>query len=193
MYIRCSIYFKNQCPSDNVRIIAHSLGSRVIFSGLENLHHNLSWNNQNYTLNSVHLLGAAIDYNQHSKNPTDCIVNQNSLNCSGVVIQDEVESFYNLFNPQDNMLQYSYTFAEGGDIPLGLNGINENVDIDNIPDNYNEKNVKYEIPLFPDVDRNGIFDCFEIGFQGSNHCGYMGARSGYINTPFHDFIINEVL
>ena len=58
--------YMNTCRTDlgkdvNVRLIAHSMGSRVVLSALNNLNMNESWNNNNFKIRSVHLVGAAVD------------------------------------------------------------------------------------------------------------------------------------
>jgi len=62
---------KNSCNTlnkdVNLRLIGHSLGARVILSTLDNLNNNNEWNNKNFTIKSVNLLGAAIDNNEISK------------------------------------------------------------------------------------------------------------------------------
>ena len=51
---------KNECPGTDIRLLAHSLGARVVLSNLESLHENKTWNNNNFTIKSVDLLGAAL-------------------------------------------------------------------------------------------------------------------------------------
>ena len=101
--------YKKECPNDNLRIIAHSLGSRVILSAMQSLHDNEIMNDNqsavsNKKIKSIHLLGAAVNVEQISLNPTDCIHNVPPLLCSGVAIESESEHFYNLYDPEDNML-----------------------------------------------------------------------------------------
>ena len=98
--------FKNKCPNGKVRIIAHSLGSRVTLSAIQGLYNNNNAinNNTSKIITSVHLLGAAINHEQISKNQNDCKLDKPSLPCSGVAIESEVGHFYNLYNPEDNML-----------------------------------------------------------------------------------------
>ena len=53
---------KQQQNSDvNISLIGHSLGSRVILSSLASLNDNAKWNEMNFNITSVHLLGAAVD------------------------------------------------------------------------------------------------------------------------------------
>ena len=39
--------FKIQCPNTEVRLVAHSLGARVVLSALDSLYNNQKWNNEN--------------------------------------------------------------------------------------------------------------------------------------------------
>src|SRR5919106_2283997 len=55
----------------NVRLISHSLGARVILSAIDELHKNLTWTNEGFKILSVHLLGAAVDDEEISKNLSD--------------------------------------------------------------------------------------------------------------------------
>lgn len=167
--------FKDKCSDTNLRIIGHSLGSRVIFSAINNLSNEPLLN---FKISSIHLLGAAIDNEQVSINPSDCNSNEPRLLCSGQSIIKVVNKFYNLYNPEDNLLQLSYINAEP-DTALGLNGKESGIQI---PSNhYSEYNVKSEIPAyFYDADANNNYDCLEFDLfpkSGNNHCGYMGYRS----------------
>ncbi|MGZ5548688.1 MAG: alpha/beta hydrolase, partial [Nitrososphaeraceae archaeon] len=50
--------FKTSCPNCNMRIIAHSLGAKVVESALINLNNNETWkNNSAYNITSIHLIG----------------------------------------------------------------------------------------------------------------------------------------
>lgn len=53
--------FKDECPNDDLRIIAHSLGSRVVLSAIQSLYDNYSHDVVSDVVKSVHLLGAAVD------------------------------------------------------------------------------------------------------------------------------------
>jgi esterase/lipase superfamily enzyme len=179
--------FKELCPQDNVRIIAHSLGARVTLAALQALYENPEWNNVKVT--SVHLIGAAVDNDQVSLDVQDCFPNSPPLPCSGQAIESKVEQFFNLYNPEDNLLQYSYIFTEG-DLALGNwgkeNGTPE-------PRNYIQENVLLDIPPFMDADGNHQDDCFDkyIIYYGDNHCGYMGYRTSPWNNGAIDIIARD--
>jgi hypothetical protein len=169
--------FKAKCPQDDVRIIGHSLGSRVIFSALHSLaqDNNTEWNRNNSKITSVHLIGAAIDDEQVSTQPNDCLPNMPPLPCSGNVVSSEVEVLYNLINAEDNLLQVTYPKHES-DFALGHLGT-ENMT--KTPQNYRQYSVLSSIPPLWDADGNGKDDCFDayVSLWGDNHCGYMGFRN----------------
>ncbi len=179
--------FKGTCSDTDLRIIAHSLGSRVTFSAINSLFNEPLLN---FKISSIHLLGAAIDNEQVSLDASDCISNQPQLSCSGKAIEKVVEKFYNLYNPEDNLLQRSYPEAEP-DSALGLTGSESGIQIPT--ENYLEYNVRYEIPpYYWDADANYIWDCLEFDLNptwGDNHCGYMGYRG--LQFSNHDTIIND--
>ncbi len=97
-----------------IRVVGHSLGARVILSSLDTLNKNPAWNDKNYTVASVHLLGAAVDDEEVSKYPQDILddlTNWGTLKSDyGVAIEDEVNNFSNLFNPEDNIFQPNSTY-----------------------------------------------------------------------------------
>jgi hypothetical protein len=199
--------FKTKCPNDKLRIIAHSLGARVVLSALQWVHDNDNTlgNSISKKISSVHLLGAAVNGEQISKNPEDCIRFINPpLKCSGVAIESEVGHFYNLYDPEDNMLASErlpnlmcwicdpvrfpspYQNSEGHDA-LGANGKGHLL---NTPANYQEFNVLSKIVNDDDADEDNQCDIMgnwyfgypsasycTIDKQGDNHMGYMGFRS----------------
>lgn len=124
---------KHQHNKDtNIRLMSHSMGARVLLSTLDDLHTNPTWNNNDYKIASVHLMGAAVDDEEVSKNPLDIDGDSAIKHAYGKAIQDEVVRFYNLYNPEDNMLQPQpfqqdgyiyqiYPFFEN-DLALGQSG-----------------------------------------------------------------------
>jgi Alpha/beta hydrolase of unknown function (DUF900) len=192
--------FKNKCPTDNLRIIAHSLGSRVTLSAIQSLYDNHPLETVSKIITSVHLLGAAVDDEQVSlDNQNECMsINSPPLRCSGDAINLVVKHFYNLFNPEDNMLApqiipycpifcscpwcsyyESAYYLNENDNPLGSYPIKNVI---NVPMNYEEYNVREEIGLNEDADGDGKCDLELQGtctiiYTGDNHLGYMGYRS----------------
>lgn len=198
---------RSACPSDKIRLIAHSLGSRVILSALESLDNNSRWKLERFNITSVHLMGAAVDDEKISKNPIDI---DHGLFDDGKVygnaIERNVVKFYNLFNPEDDMLE-RLDQIEGQreiqpefyprfeiDDALGSKGIQQaSIDEVDIPTNYEEQNVQNELLPVEDADAGYIieeqgFECDIISYihpfnctisgsvLGDNHLGYMGFR-----------------
>lgn len=172
------IAFKNKCPNTNIHIIAHSLGAAVVENTLNNLDFYLNSNISNDTskiIKSVHLLGAAIDNKLIADNTT-----------FGNAIEHSVENFYNLFNSQDDGLEFNKNYEKHE--PLGLVG----APYMKIPLNYNDKNVTSELPLISYADGDGnLEECFEdiykpVLMQGDNHCGYIGFRQPFSDSLIHD-------
>jgi pimeloyl-ACP methyl ester carboxylesterase len=203
--------YKETCKYDHnkdvaVRLLGHSIGSRVILSALQDLHNDPVWNNStnNFKIASVHLMGAAVDDSEVSKD-TSGIRNDPAKHAYGNAIEAEVTRFYNLFDPQDNMLEYIYPFFEGSSA-LGGDGKASGIDEAATPPYY-EINVQTKIEPIGDADRiadqHPLFcryfssDLCEVtikdydlglcaGFvfsytcdvgRGDNHAGYLGFRS----------------
>jgi hypothetical protein len=188
--------YKNKCQATQIRLIAHSMGARVVLSSLESLYKNQDWNNKNFKIASVHLMGAAVDDEEVAKSPS-YIIDSPSLffdinewydpygikSAYGNAIEKEVVKFYNLFNPQDNALQTPtlYPLFEQDDA-LGLEGAQS--DMQPIS-NYLDINVQNEIPVITDANGDGRFggcdlpDSFgcTIDNVGDNHFGYVGFRN----------------
>jgi Alpha/beta hydrolase of unknown function (DUF900) len=180
--------FKGICPEDNVRIIAHSLGARVTLAALQSLFDNPEWHA--ITVTSVHLMGGAVDDEQISVDPGDCLLNSPPLPCSGQAIESQVEEFFNLYNPQDNALQYAYPWYND-DSALGRFGKERG-----IPEPggiYHQKNVRVEIPPIRDADGDGQDNCFDAStfIYGDNHCGYMGYRRIPWNNGAIDIVVRD--
>jgi esterase/lipase superfamily enzyme len=102
--------FKDKCPDKGIRLISHSLGAAVVNSTLISLDNNPLWKNKHYQITSVHLMGAAI--------------NNDTISTSrlfGHAIENIVDKFYNLYDPEDDILQKDYIPNEHH-VELGLNG-----------------------------------------------------------------------
>jgi hypothetical protein len=189
--------YKAACPSDEVRLISHSLGARVVLSALQSLHDE----SRGSIIRSVHLMGAAVDDEQVSTNNSLCLSNIPPLPCSGKAIESTVQTkLYNLHNPEDNMLHPDWVYT--GDYALGLDG-----SIGSEPDNFEEYSVLYSIPPISNADGNPNTDCLDstIGAWGwseqwgpywgwgDNHCGYMGFRTLSSLNPYKDGAIEDVV
>ena len=102
----------------------------------------------------------------------------------GKAIENKVGKFYNLYNPEDdgltvNQLENNQSLGLVGALKL------------NVPLNYNEPNIDYEIPPLSDADGDGnIEECFEeinpVKLWGDNHCGYIVFRQPFSNSLLDD-------
>ena len=170
--------FKTVYQDVNIRIIAHSLGAKVVESALIALDKNNNKRTRNrhipYYIASIHLMGAAINDTSTSKNTA-----------FGNAIENNVNRFYNMYNPEDNALKRAYVNTENQN-PLGLYGIRKG---ESSPANYTEHNVKFEIP--PLKRASGLYQSFcdkAVYGWGDNHCGYIGFREPY---PFNRFLKDD--
>jgi len=198
---------KSACPSDKIRLIAWSLGSRVVLNALDSLENNSRWKQERFNITSVHLMGAAVDDEKISKNQFD--IDRGLFDDGkvyGTAIERNVVKFYNLYNPEDDMLERVDQIEEQTDDqprfyprfemddPLGSLGIQQaSKDEPDIPSNYQEQNVQNEILAIEDADGGAIneehfpecdvisyifpFNCtISATVLGDNHLGYMGFR-----------------
>ena len=204
--------FMGKCSDSKVRLIAHSLGSRVVLSSLDSLNNNQEWKNKNFTVTSVHLLGAAVDDEEVSKDLLYIVNNPSIVNNTvewyniygikssyGNVIEKQVGIFYNLFSPKDRQLLKDYNFNEH-DNALGLTGAQRNI---TKPSNYKETDVQNKIPPFCDSNADhipdgkstrGLFIEGEPVTRGESHFGYFGFRNPADNkTIVDDGAMNTVV
>ena len=209
------IDFKDNCPNSDIRIIAHSLGPRVVLFSLEYLstHQNALINQSSKIIKSVHLMGAAVDNEEVSLNSIagfnnpfpwfaiqSCTIDKSGIKFAyGNAIQ-VVEDFYNLVNSDDNVLQLFYPCAEGGNYALGQSGKDTILSVQ-IPTNYHDiKGIEEEIKPNLDANADGEADfglCYsdvcDQG-QGDNHAGYIGYRDLLKeNTIDDDGVMNLVI
>jgi esterase/lipase superfamily enzyme len=175
---------KNKCSNTNIRILAHSLGASVVDSTLTNLVEYLDLKNTGDTskiIKSVHLLGAAIN--------NELILDNNPF---GNAINDTVEKFFNLYNPEDDGLEINRLVEKHN--PLGAVGAPKQLTMKN----YYDTNVINEIPALSDADGDGnLEECFEENgvalVKGDNHCGYIGFREPFSNSLLDNGAIDVVV
>lgn len=201
---------KNECELQGqhlkIRLIGHSMGARVILSSLENLRNNATWSDKNYTIDSVHLIGAAVDNEEISNNERDITIDASNwgtvkTTAYGKAIEKVVLKFYNLYNPEDNVFQPNeiypfYPFqiypAFEGDLALGQSGYQTVPDdiLPSLPKNYIQTNVQNEILPLCDADADGSSDwpLFKnlLVKKGDNHGGYFGFRDSANHTRLLD-------
>ena len=146
--------FKIKCPNTEVRLVAHSLGARVVLSALDSLYNNQKWNSEKFKVTSVHLMGAAVDDEEISKDLSYILSNPAIVknmsewydvygikSAYGKIIENVTSKFYNLFDPKDKALIHFYTMDEN-DTALGLKGKQEGI---TPPSNYIQTNVQDQI------------------------------------------------
>jgi len=203
--------FKNKCPNSDIQLIAHSLGARIVLSSLDILNKHPEWNDKVFKVKSVHLLAAAVDNEEISKNPFDIVkdkTNGYTMNLTelksppldklktsfGQDIEEEVGLFYNFYNPKDDSLESFYKLNDK-DNALGLTGAEDGI---SLPNNYNQTNVQKELKPFCDADGQNSCDypynivLNSIPSEGDNHFGYIGFR--YANgTLKDDGAMNKVI
>jgi hypothetical protein len=209
---------RNECPSTDVKLLAHSMGARVVLSSLDNLHKNPTWNNKNFTIKSVDLLGAAVDDEEVSINSQDILIDQTNWGTPksdyGHAIEAVVENFANYFSSKDNMLEpdpgkpyYPFQIYPSfeTDRALGQNGYQKvPYDINttkSLPGNYHEIDVKDHLSHNSDADGDKECDLINpftnmctISGPGDNHRGYLGSRNHADNsTIIDDGAINIVV
>ncbi len=190
---------KNECPDTDIRLLAHSLGARVVLSSLDSLHENQTWNNNNFAIKSVDLLGAAIDDDEVSTNAIDVLNDPTNFgtpkSAYGQAIESVVTNFMNFFSSKDNTLEPNlekpiYPFFET-DLALGQSGYQKIPYKIKFPSNYNENDVKNELVAYCDADGDHEIDFPFVNGQtitiGDNHRGYLGYRSPDDNS----IIIND--
>ena len=167
-----TVDLKERCPQTTIRIIAHSLGARVVLSSLDSLYNNQVWNNNNFQIASVHLIGAAVDDDEVSKAASDVTSLDGIKSAYGEAIEDEVLEFYNLVNQEDDALEPGdvntlpwlprygswntveiqpvyYPYYEH-DLALGQRGIQASISEENRPQNYldiimNEREIPFNL------------------------------------------------
>ena len=198
--------YKTECPEDKIRIIAHSLGSRVTLSALQWIYDNINLQNGNNTskeITSVHLMGAPVNNDQISTNPNDCISYIPYLPCSGEAIESEVGYLSNLFNPEDNTLageinpfcwicglvKSPYELSEGHNA-LGAYGAASTI---GVPSNFDETDVSNLIIVDTDSNKDGECDILypvthicTISKNGDNYMGYIGYRDDIDRQTVYD-------
>ena len=207
---------QENCPQTKIRLIAHSLGARVVLSGLHALNNNELWKDNKFKIASVDLLGAAIDDDEVSKNSLDVISSNGLKSAYGKVIEKQVTHFYNLFDSEDDALEpgaigwyfpflscaylyYScfnllenqpvyYPYFEQ-DLALGQSGSQSNISPSDKPRNYMDIPISRQIPNFADADADGECDLTFNHVCTINHIG--DNHLGYVG--FRDLSNNNTI
>ena len=200
--------FKIQCPNTEVRLVAHSLGARVVLSALDSLYNNEKWNNETFKVTSVTVMGAAVDDEEVSKDLSYILNNPEIVknmpewydvfgikSAYGKAIENVTSQFYNLFDPKDKALLNIYTQSEY-DNALGLKGKQEGI---TAPSNYNQMDVQDQILALSDADADNKTD-LEVTIpveKGDNHGGYFGftnmtnGKKMFVNDGAMDVVVEQ--
>lgn len=201
-----------------VRLLGHSLGSRVILSALQSLDNNNEWTSNGFDISAVNLLGGAVDNYEVLQSMDDSLNESEIKRYYGDAINNQVQNFYNMYNPEDDVLEKKYywtsewaepiyyPFYEGGNFAIGQNPLDESTP--GMPDNYENVNVEENLIVKIDADNDGLTlggsgcdlpnylpwrtsPCTIHGL-GDNHLGYIGFRDSD-DSLLNDGAIDEVL
>lgn len=171
------IDLKRFCADADIHLVGHSLGASVILNSLDRLHNDPRlqlWNaeERDYRVDSVHLLGAAV-------NPEAISITQGFGNS----IRNEVDQFHNKYSIQDDTLERAYRNTEGR-IALGEEGA-QVWSSSGLQGIYYQQEVSIE--LSRDVDGDGINDKENFG---DDHMGYAGVVNQNTGRVTSDGVMN---
>ena len=139
---------KEACPLMKVRLIGYSMGARVALESLLTV---------KTTIDSIHLVGAAIDNEEVELGKR-----------YGAAIERSAGRVFNYFSREDSKLGLFY-WAKEGDRALGKADIEHKA---RAPKNYVSVESSKELP---EVDKAG--NVVSKGKLGRNHSGYLGTRN----------------
>jgi pimeloyl-ACP methyl ester carboxylesterase len=162
---------KRSCANADINLVGHSLGASVILNALDRLHNDprLSlWNanDRNYKIDSVHLLGAAV-------NPSAISITQGF----GNAIRNEVDEFHNKYSVQDDVLEEDYRTTERH-IALGEEGARGWAS--GLQGIYHQQEISIE--LSPDVDGDGINEKDNFGDDHMGYAGVVNQNTGRVTS-----------
>lgn len=162
---------KRSCAIADINLVGHSLGASVILNALDRLHYDprLSlWNanDRNYKVDTVHLLGAAV-------NPSAISITQGF----GNAIRNEADEFHNKYSVQDDVLEEDYRTTERH-IALGEEGAVGWAS--GLPGIYHQQEISIE--LSPDVDGDGINEKDNFGDDHMGYAGVVNQNTGRVTS-----------
>lgn len=163
--------YKCDNPSTDVRLIGHSMGTRVILNAIDTL----DKNNNCGKLASVHFIGSAVDNEEVG------------MADFGGAIQSQVVQLYNKYSFEDSSLSGWY-YAEEGDQALGENGVECGIAL---PTNYSEQDVTTQVGSNHSgyiLQKGGIVDIIIQDWYGSGvsfgtHCGDTSSKKYDMSLP----------
>ena len=203
---------KNYCIEHNdnnieIRLVGHSLGSRVILSALNTLDNNNEWKLSNFKILTVNLLGGAVDNYEVLKNNPFISISSNIKGYHGDAIQKQVINFYNMHNFEDDVLEEKrglewwepeyYPSFEGGNLAVGQKPLSEVTP--GMPSNYDNIDILNQIINEENADNDSdrcdlknLFEVCTINGDGDNHLGYIGFRNSD-NSLMDNGVIDKVV
>ena len=203
---------KNYCIEHNdnnieIRLVGHSLGSRVILSALNTLDNNNEWKSSNFKILTVNLLGGAVDNYEVLKNNPFKLIHSNIKGYHGDAIQKQVIKFYNMYNFEDDVLEEKrglelwepeyYPSYERGNLAIGQNPLSK-VTL-GMPSNYDNIHIMDQIINEENADNDSdrcdlknLWRVCTINGEGDNHLGYIGFRNSD-NSLMNNGAIDKVV
>jgi probable HAF family extracellular repeat protein len=124
---------KHACPEMKIRLMAHSLGGRVLYQILRKFDtapELVPWRQAGHKVTSVHFLAAAVD-NEIPMTNDD----------AGRAIERQATWVFNYFSDEDDILEFAFSGAEA-DNALGETGIENH---QYAPYNYTDRDVEKEM------------------------------------------------
>ena len=201
--------YRTRCPSGLVRLIAHSLGARVVLNALEQLRrHNdgeptplvrtPANTGRRIEVASVHLLGGAVNNEEialsaSSGSPTG------PQPTFGRAIESVSCEFHNKYDPLDNVLTVFFSadriLSGYVNVALGLVGAESGIER---PANFHQEDVSSEISEVdqdgePGPDPDPAVSVFGLGLRltaGHNHSGYAGVERPRPGVAYDDGAID---
>lgn len=164
-----------QNPTTRVHLIGYSMGARLVSEAILALDTDPKLDPAGWRVDSVHLLGAAIDDEELQIDSK-----------YGRAIERRVGTFTNYFSPSDDKLGKFFPIKDG-DRAVGRDDLEDPA---KAPRNYVSRDVSAELKAVGD---GGRLD--PSGATGRNHSGYLGLRDdrgiwlddGAMNVVAHDF------
>lgn len=143
-------------PDCRIHLLGYSMGARLVLEALLQLERDPVLVALHLQVDSVHLVGAAVDDDEAELN---AVYGQAIQHCCG--------RFFNYYSREDNKLG-AYYWPKEGDRALGETGIEHPV---LAPSNYEDVDVAAELHSYSEAGM------LREGEEGDNHSGYLGNRA----------------
>lgn len=138
---------------DTLQVVSHSLGAQVLLSALRWLDSNSTWDDYGYELDSVHMLGAAVDNEAPTKEWPDTYY----------AIHNETTATFNYFSTEDDAM--SWYQAGSWDQPLDETGAEDG---NTVSCNYTDYDATSQV--------GDCHSCYldELGYEITYHMNHVG-------------------